>query len=167
MDNHSERMTFFWTHREGAPHAECSQFYPRAMTIEHTQFSCCEQWMHWRKALLFGDAAIAEAILSEPDPAGQKALGRQVGAFSAELWTMVARDIVLRGNLAKFGQHPDLLVRLRATCGTTLVEASPQDRVWGIGLAKDDPRALRRETWLGTNWLGGILTEIRIALFGS
>lgn len=167
MNIHSERMTFFWTHREGAPHAECSQFYPRDMTIEHTQFSCCEQWMHWRKALLFGDTAVADAILSERDPARQKALGRQVSAFSVDLWTAVARDIVLRGNLAKFSQHPDLLTRLRATCGTTLVEASPQDRVWGIGLARDDPRAVQRETWLGTNWLGAILTEIRIALCGS
>ncbi len=83
------------------------------------------------------------------------------------MWVAVARDVVFRGNVAKFGQHPDLLARLRATCGTTLVEASPNDRVCGIGLAKDDPRAAQRDTWLGTNWLGDSLTEIRVALCGS
>ncbi len=167
MDGFPERMSFFWSHRETTPHGECSQFYPRVMTIEGVRFTCCEQWMHWRKALLFGDTVVAAAILAESEPAGQKALGRQVTAFSADTWAAVARDIVMRGNIAKFSQHPDLLARLRATCGTTLVEASPHDRIWGIGLPKDDPRAAQRETWLGTNWLGNILTEVRVALCGS
>ena len=105
--------------------------------------------MHWPKARLFGDAAVAEAILAETDPAGQKALGRMVAGFVADTWAAVARDVVFRGNTAKFGQHPDLLERLRQTCGTTLVEASPQDCVWAIGLARDDPRARQRETWRG------------------
>ena len=168
MDAHgSERLTFFWSHREGTPHAECSQFYLSAMTIESIHFTCCEQWMHWRKALLFGDAATAASILAEADPSRQKALGRQVAGFSAQSWAAVARDVVFRGNFAKFSQAPDLLARLCASCGTTLVEASPNDAVWGIGLARDDPRAARRETWLGTNWLGEVLTEVRIALCGS
>lgn len=162
-----EQFTFFWTHREGAPHAECSQFYPRPMTIEGVPFTCCEQWMHWRKARLFGDAALAEAILAETDPAGQKRLGRTVAGFVADAWAAVARDVVFRGNTAKFSQHPDLLERLRQTSGTTLVEASPHDSVWGIGLARDDPRALRRETWRGTNWLGEVLTEVRVSLCGG
>ncbi len=163
----SERLTFFWTHREEASHAECSQFYPREMTIEAVVFCCCEQWMHWRKALLFGDTAIAEAILAERDPAEQKSLGRKVTGFSAPAWSAVARDIVFRGNVAKFSQHPDLLEKLRETCGTTLVEASPHDRIWGIGLARDDPRAAQRSSWLGSNWLGEIVSEVRIAICGS
>ena len=167
MTDEPERLTFFWTHREGAAHAECSQFYPRDMRLEGTVFCCCEQWMHWRKALLFGDAAIAAAILGERDPARHKALGRDVAGFDPDAWAAVARDVVLRGNLAKFSQHPDLLARLRASCGTTLVEASPRDQVWGIGLARDDPRAAQRATWQGTNWLGEILTEVRVALCGS
>lgn len=163
----SERMTFFWTHREGASHSECSQFYIRPMVIENQTFCCCEQWMHWRKARLFGDESTAESIMSEADPFRQKALGRQVTGFSAASWSVVARDVVFRGNMAKFSQHPDLLERLRTTCGTILVEASPSDRVWGIGLARDDPRAIQRESWLGSNWLGYVLTEIRIALCGK
>ena len=110
---------------------------------------------------------MASAILAEDDPVRHKALGRQVAAFSGDVWAAVARDVVFRGNVAKFSQHPDLLARLRATRGTTLVEASPQDRIWGVGLPRDDPRAAQRETWLGTNWLGDVLTEVRIALCGS
>jgi ribA/ribD-fused uncharacterized protein len=162
-----ERMSFFWTHHEDAPHAACSQFYPRPMMIEAIRFVCCEQWMHWRKAMLFGDEAKAAAILAEPVPLKQKRLGRAVANFSVDAWNAVSRDVVFRGNIAKFSQHPDLLERLRVSCGTTLVEASPYDRLWGIGLAADDPRAWQRASWLGKNWLGEVLTETRIALCGS
>lgn len=47
------------------------------------------------------------------------------------------------------------------TAGTTLVEASPYDRIWGIGLAASNPKALDRKMWRGTNWLGQALTEVR------
>ena len=137
------------------------------MVLEGRRFTCCEHWMHWRKALLFGDAATAAAILAEPDPRRHKALGRQVAPFVAGTWAAVARDVVFRGNAAKFSQHPDLLRRLARSRGTTLVEAAPNDAVWGIGLAGDDPRAASRDTWLGTNWLGEILTELRVALCGG
>jgi ribA/ribD-fused uncharacterized protein len=163
----SPQLTFFWSHREGAAHAECSQFYPCSMVIEALTFTCCEQWMHWRKAVVFGDAAIASAILAEPNPARQKALGRQVTNFSQAIWAAVARDVVFRGNIAKFSQHPDLLERLRMSCGTLLVEASPNDTVWGIGLTSADPQAADPATWRGTNWLGNIITEVRVALCGS
>lgn len=162
-----ERFTYFWRHRETAPHAECSQFYPRPMRLEGLVFTTCEGWMHWRKALLFEDAAAAAAILAEPAPFKQKALGRSVANFRPDAWAAVARDVVFRGNMAKFSQHPDLLDRLRASCGTTLVEAAPDDAVWGIGLAADDPLAAARATWRGTNWLGKVLTEVRVALCGS
>lgn len=137
------------------------------MGLEGLTFTCCEQWMHWRKALLFGDAAIAEAILAESDPAAQKALGRRVAGFSQQAWGAVAHDVVFRGNVAKFSQHPDLLERLGQTRGTTLVEASPQDAVWGIGLASSDSRAACRTTWRGTDRLGQVLTEVRVALCGG
>ena len=137
------------------------------MTVEGQVFTCCEQWMHWRKAQVFGDLDVATAILASDDPFQHKALGRKVAGFSDAVWAAVARDIVFRGTMAKFSQHPDLLDRLRESCGTTLVEAAPNDAVWGIGLAEDDPRALHRDTWLGTNWLGIVLTEVRVALCGT
>ena len=42
-----------------------------------------------------------------------------------------------------------------------LVEAAPRDRLWGIGLGRNNPKALRKATWRGKNWLGYILTEVR------
>ncbi len=167
MTSREEQFSYFWSHREGRPFAECSQFYARPIVLEGHVFTTTEQWMHYRKARLFGDPATAEALLAETDPMKQKALGRAVAGFARETWQAVARDVVFRGNVAKFSQHDDLRERLRASAGTTLVEASPADTLWGIGLAADDPRAFARASWLGTNWLGEILTEVRIALCGA
>lgn len=161
-----ERFTYFWGHRPGSALPECSQMFPSPFVLEGQAFSCAEQWMHWKKSQLFGDAAVAGAILAEADPMRHKALGRQVAAFSAPAWGAVARCVVFRGNVAKFGQNPPLLERLRATAGTTLVEAAPNDAIWGIGLRAGDARARDRATWQGTNWLGEVLTEVRIALCG-
>lgn len=55
----------------------------------------------------------------------------------------------------------DLKRALLATGGTTLVEASPGDTIWGIGLRASNPKASRRDQWRGTNWLGEILTQVR------
>src|SRR5690349_8988998 len=79
----------------------------------------------------------------------------------------VAREIVFRGNRAKFTTHRDLLALLLETHGSTLVEASPLDTIWGIGLAADDPSASDRSAWRGTNWLGEVLTRLRETLLAE
>lgn len=94
-------------------------------------------------------------------PREQKDLGREVASYNDAKWRAVARDSVYKGNYAKFSQIPEFKDALLATKGTTLVEASRKDRIWGIGLDKDDPNALNRATWLGTNWLGEVLTKVR------
>lgn len=151
-----EHFIFFW-----ASQSPFSNWYKCHFTIDGIDFSSSEQYMMYGKALLFGDQAIADAILGTRNVREQKALGRKVQHFDAETWNKNARQIVHRGCYAKFDQNPDLKAKLLATAGTTLVEASPDDRIWGIGLAEDDPRAKKRETWLGTNWLGEVLTQIR------
>ena len=72
----------------------------------------------------------------------------------------------MRGNLAKFQQHPTLSAFLAGTADRVLVEASPSDRIWGIGLAADDPRAVNPEKWRGLNLLGFALMEVRRVLAG-
>ncbi|MFL5513165.1 MAG: NADAR family protein [Gemmatimonadales bacterium] len=114
-----------------------------------------------QKALLFDDRQTAERIMQAGHPRTQKVLGRQVRGFLKEHWDAVAREVVYRGNWAKFTQDPELHAALLATAGTTLVEASPSDTIWGIGLGEDDPRARDRASWLGTNWLGEVLTRVR------
>jgi ribA/ribD-fused uncharacterized protein len=125
------------------------------------EFSCAEQYMMYRKADLFGDKETALKVLNSRHPREMKAFGRVVKNFSSEQWDLVKYQIVKKGNALKFAQNPKLLEKLIETGDTILVEASPYDRIWGIGLSEDDPRALNESTWNGQNLLGKALTEIR------
>jgi len=149
-----ERFTFFWS-------GPFSQWFKSSFTLEGHRYVTAEQYMMAEKARLFGDIEIRDAILATDNARKQKALGRDVRDFDATRWNAVARDIVYRGNRAKFLANPNLLERLLATKGTTIVEASPDDRIWGIGLAENDPAAANRATWQGSNWLGDVLTRLR------
>lgn len=137
------------------------QWYPSPMVIDQVQYSCAEQFMMARKAELFGDYEILEQIMETDDPAAQKALGKKVLGFDVDTWEAVARDIVMRGNFHKFMSSRRLYDCLMATKGTILVEASPTDRIWGIGLSEFDPKAYDSSNWEGRNWLGQVLTDLR------
>ena len=152
-----EKYTFFW----GGPFSQW-KFSPFT-TISGKYFNCAEQYMMYQKAVYFEDLEIAEEILTRTRPKDQKALGRKVKGFVQEEWEKVARDIVFNGNWLKYTNinNFELKKALLETAGTILVEASPYDKIWGIGLAADDPRALNRDTWLGKNWLGETLTRVR------
>jgi ribA/ribD-fused uncharacterized protein len=138
-----------------------SQWWESPFELDGARYLCAEQWMMAEKARLFGDEAKRVAILASPHPDEHQELGRRVAPFDDTVWKAAARDIVHRGNTAKFAQNPALAERLRATRGAALAFASPFDRLWGIGLLAADPRAQTRETWRGSNWLGGILTAVR------
>lgn len=150
----AEQFTFFWA-------GPFSQWHRCKFTVDGVTYNCAEQYMMHQKALFFEDTETAKKIMATSSPKAQKALGREVTPFDAGKWDGVARDVVLRGNLAKFKQNPDLLALLMATKGTTLVEASPYDKIWGIGLKESDPKAKDRATWRGKNWLGQVLTAAR------
>lgn len=149
----TEQFTFFWS-------GPFSQWHRCKFAVDGVEYNCAEQYMMHQKALFFKDTETAKKIMETSSPKAQKALGRQVTSFDAGAWDGVARDVVLRGNLAKFKQNPDLLATLLATKGT-LVEASPYDKIWGIGLKEGDPKTLDRATWRGKNWLGQVLTAAR------
>jgi len=149
-----EKFTFFWS-------GPFSQWHPSPFHLDDEWYNCAEQYMMAEKARLFGDLEALKKIMSAVDPADQKRYGREVKKFELVQWNRYAKNFVYGANLAKFTQNEDLKQELLATAGTTLVEASPEDTVWGIGLRKDDPRAQSRETWLGTNWLGEVLTKVR------
>jgi ribA/ribD-fused uncharacterized protein len=127
--------------------------------------NCGERSMMFHKAALFGDVETAARILAATEPRTQKALGRDVSPFDEGRWAGAAKEIVLRGNRARYRSNPRLATLLANTAGTTLVEASPYDRIWGIGVSATDPRALDRRSWLGANGLGAALTELRDAEF--
>lgn len=149
-----EKFTFFWN-------GPFSQWHNSTFKVGSETYNCAEQFMMVSKARAFDDLSVANRIMESKSPKEQKALGRIVKDFNDEEWDLVSWDVVYEGNYHKFTQNPDLLKLLMATEGTTLVEASPFDKIWGIGLAEDDPRALNKKTWLGKNRLGYILTELR------
>jgi hypothetical protein len=151
-----EKFTYFW--QSGSPF---SQWHKKSFVIDNIEFNCAEQYMMYGKAKLFRDEEIANQILLAKTPKEQKALGRKVRNFKPEIWEEKSHEIVYKGNHAKFTQNEDLLKKLLATKGATLVEASPYDKIWGIGLEENDPRAKNRSTWLGENRLGEILTKLR------
>lgn len=150
----TELFTFFWD-------GPFSQWYPAKFTASCIKFNCAEQFMMWSKATTFDDLATARLIMEKRDPRLQKQLGRKVKDFDPEIWDKIKNKVVEEASFFKFSQNPLLLQRLYETEGTTLVEASPYDKIWGIGLAADDPKAENRSTWQGQNLLGEILTEVR------
>ena len=157
MQNSYNKYTFFWS-------GPFSQWHPSVFIVDGVRYGCAEQYMMHKKALLFGDLAIAEKILATSEPKEQKALGRQVHGFDERTWNAIARDVVLRGSLAKFTQNRELREALLATAGTLLVEASPVDKIWGIGLSAEKAKTTSAADWPGSNWLGLTLTEVRDAL---
>ncbi len=130
-------------------------------TVDEVEYCSTEHYMMAEKARLFGDKDAEAAILKTKSCKTAKDLGRLVSNFNKAVWNSVARDIVYKGCYAKFQQNIALFNCLKQTVGTTLVEASPVDEIWGIYLDASDPRALHRDQWLGTNWLGEVLTKVR------
>jgi len=158
----------FWGHqpqRDGSIGAGClSQWWPAPFVVDGRTYATAEHWMMWSKAILFDDAEIAEKVLEPSHPRQAKALGRQVRGFDQQTWDDNRYAIVVAGSVAKFGQHDDLRAHLLGTGKRVLVEASPVDRIWGIGLAVDDPGAADPARWRGLNLLGFALMEAREVL---
>jgi ribA/ribD-fused uncharacterized protein len=153
----------FWGHTErgqSVSKACLSQWYPAPIEVDGIRYATAEHWMMAGKARLF-DPAMIDQILANSDPAAAKALGRHIKHFDDQIWQQHRFNLVMAGNLAKFSQHPNLQDFLLATGEQVLVEAAPNDRIWGIGLAESDPKAQQPSTWQGLNLLGFALMQVR------
>ena len=159
------KYVFFWGHRpqrDGSIGTGClSQWWPSAFTVDGVTFAAAEHYMMWRKALLFGDDESARRIVTASHPRQAKMLGRRVRDFDEPTWTAERYGIVVDAGVAKFGQNAGLRDFLAGTGRRVLVEASPTDRVWGIGLAATDERSADPAQWRGLNLLGFALMEAR------
>jgi len=156
---------FFWRPESeaGVITESClSQWFESSFTIEGQEYVTAEHWMMASKARLFGDHDALSKILETPDPRRVREIGRGVRKFRQAVWEHNARRIVTEGNIAKFGQDEDLKSFLLGTGDALLVEASPYDRIWGIGLRAEDPRANSPATWDGQNLLGFALMDVRV-----
>jgi ribA/ribD-fused uncharacterized protein len=158
----------FWGHRplaSGEIGKPClSQWWACEFTVDGVRYPSAEHFMMAEKARLFGDEEVRAQVLQGRDPGAAKRLGRKVRGFDEDRWNAARFDIVVRANEAKFGQNPALREFLLTTGTRVLVEASPVDRIWGIGLAAADPRAENPEQWEGLNLLGFALMEVRARL---
>ncbi|XP_057314510.1 uncharacterized protein F44E2.8-like [Hydractinia symbiolongicarpus] len=141
-----------------------SQFYPCSFTVDGVRYNCCEQYMMHQKALLFKDQEMASKIMKETNPRIIKSYGRKVKNFDDEVWTENCRDVVYKGNLAKFSQNENLKSKLLLTGTKLIAEASPTDRRWGIGLSKSNSKSHKPKEWRGKNWLGGAIMKVRSEL---
>ncbi|MFD7996672.1 NADAR family protein [Streptomyces mexicanus] len=159
------RYLCFWGHRprrDGQVGASClSQWWPAPFTVDGVTYATAEHWMMAGKARLFGDAEAERRVLAAGHPAEAKKAGRVVRGFDEETWARERYRIVVEGSVHKFAAHPELREFLLNTGEKVLVEASPVDRVWGIGLAADDEAATDPERWKGANLLGFALMEAR------
>jgi len=162
------KYVFFWGHEpepDGAAGRGClSQWWAADFEVGGLRYPSAEHYMMAEKARLFGDEACLQRILRSPHPGAAKKLGRAVGGFDETVWERERFQIVVRGNLAKFRQNDDLARYLIGTKQRVIVEASPRDRIWGIGMTRDDPRAINPLQWRGLNLLGFALMEVRAAL---
>ncbi|MGW1869926.1 NADAR family protein [Streptomyces mauvecolor] len=155
----------FWGHRpqrDGSLGPSCfSQWWPSRFVVDGVEYATAEHWMMASKARLFGDPEAERAALTAANPALAKKAGRLVRGFDEAVWGRERYGIVLAGSLHKFGQDEALRAYLLGTGNRVLVEASPLDRIWGIGLAADAPEADDPARWRGLNLLGFALTEAR------
>lgn len=172
------RYLHFWRHRplpDGRIGPSClSQWWPSPFTVDGVEYATAEHWMMAAKARLFGDPEGERRALAAGHPAEAQKAGRLVRGFDEAIWRRERFGIVVEGNMHKFASDADLRGFLLNTgersemgvppaggWGRVLVEASPLDRVWGIGLAADDEGATDPARWRGPNLLGFALMEAR------
>jgi ribA/ribD-fused uncharacterized protein len=162
------KYLFFWGHQpsnDGSIIKTClSQWWKADFTINTDTYCCMEQYMMAEKARLFEDNETLEKIMKSKNPKQIKNLGRQVKNFDEYLWVKNRYSIILNGNYAKFIQNEDLRQFLIGTKDRVLVEASPYDKIWGIGMSADEENIENPLSWNGSNLLGFALMEVRYEL---
>ena len=150
----NSEMVLFWG-------GVLSNWYKSDFEVDGTTYNSVEQHMMAEKARQFNDTASLELIMASTNPRDQKMLGRGVAGFDATVWTGCCLERCLPGIRAKFMQNESLAGLLQGTGSKVIAEASPYDKIWGIGLAPDDPLALDQANWAGANFLGELLMIVR------
>lgn len=168
IKNGDPTYLYFWSHRQKNTNEidkSClSQWYPAPFQLEDITYRTAEHYMMAQKALIFNDVAINNQILESKHPKDVKELGRLIKNFIPAVWEAERARIVFQGNLAKFSQNALLRDFLFATGESILVEASPVDPIWGVGLAANDTKILSPANWEGLNLLGYALMKVRAQL---
>lgn len=157
-------MNIVCFHNPDEENGYLSNWYQSQFTVDYVTFSSMEQYMMYRKAICFGDEAVAKQILATDDVAEIKALGRKVSNYDDNVWNGVRQIVVYKGLMAKFSQNEDLKAELKTTGNMILAECAVNDRIWGIGLSMKDSDRFERSKWKGQNLLGYALMMVRDSL---
>ena len=165
MSEKESKFMFFWGHRKVADKVtkSCfSQWFESSFSHEGIQYKTAEHFMMAEKAKLFDpESDVFSKIIEAKDPGKAKKLGRQIKHFDEQIWLEQRFDIVVKGNYLKFSQNPELKQFLLNTSYRVIVEASPVDPIWGIGMAADHRDAANPKRWKGLNLLGFALMQVR------
>lgn len=156
MNSCVKDAVFFWMPDE--EYGFFSQWYPKPFKVDGELYYTAEHWMMASKAAFFGDSATRALIMKEPSPEKVRDLGRQIKPFDSKKWAKHSYEIVLRGNQVKFAD-PELKQRMLDTGNRLLVEASPHDKLWGIGY--DSDHAVKNYDSWGQNLMGKVMMQIR------
>jgi ribA/ribD-fused uncharacterized protein len=159
------KYIYFWGHankyNENVGKFCFSQWYECPFTVNNITYKTSEHWMMAHKALLFGDINNFNKIINSIKPGEAKELGRQVIGYDDQTWNNNKFEIVKLGNIHKFNQNLNIADYLLNTENRILVEASPTDVIWGIGLSQDSEHIDNIYAWRGENLLGFVLMEVR------
>jgi ribA/ribD-fused uncharacterized protein len=161
---HKVKYVFFWGHQKpvsGVSKSCFSQWYESPFVVEGVTYLTAEHFMMSEKARLFRDDETKVKVISARNPGEAKKLGRKIKNFDEQVWIKYRFDIVAKANIEKFSQNPELREYLLSTGSRILVEASPVDKIWGIGLDADNPLANNPNQWKGINLLGFALMDVR------
>lgn len=159
------KYIFFWghenRHKDVVSKSCFSQWFDCPFKVDSVNYKTSEHWMMAHKALLFGDDNLFDKIINCEKPGEAKELGRQILGYDQHIWNEHKFEIVKLGNIHKFNQHPRLANYLLQTENRILVEASPVDVIWGIGIAVDNDDIENIYNWRGENLLGFALMYVR------
>ncbi|AXG68733.1 N-glycosidase YbiA [Kordia sp. SMS9] len=159
------KFIFFWGHqpaKDGSVTKSCfSQWWEDGFTVKNETFKTAEHWMMAEKARIFNDEEKRNKVLTVNHPHEAKQLGRKVKNFDPVIWDEHKFNVVVEGNHHKFSQHEHLQQFLLNTKNRVLVEASPRDKIWGIGMSENDEHITNPNLWKGQNLLGFALMEVR------
>ncbi len=148
-------------HKPQEPDGYLSNWYLSPFDLDGKHFTSCEQYIMYRKCLLFRDMVSAEQVLSADDISLQQMIGRNAKGYNQTVWEGARQAIALRGLIGKFQQNEVLKEKLLLTGNAYLVECAKSDCIWACGRSLHDERRLSADTWNGTNLLGFALMEVR------
>ena len=156
-----QEVDAYFFHRPEEPHGYLSNWYTSPFDLDGMHFSSVEQYIMYRKCMIFGDETSAKAVLATEDTAAQQAIGRKAAGYIGSVWAGMRQMVVLRGLMAKFSQNEDLKQKLLDTGDAYLVECAGSDKIWACGIRLNDDKRFDASNWTGDNILGFALMEVR------